>query len=374
MKTQEEVLAAVESITQEIVAPQAARIDQEGAFPEAAVAAFARAGLLGLVSSKEVGGLGFGLRQAARVVERLGQECASTAMVVCMHYAAAAVLDKLAAKDVRAAVARSQLATLALSEVGSRSQFWAPVSTAARNGDAVTLNARKSWATSARYAGFVWSSKPLVAEGASTLWWVPPQTPGVRVTEPFNGMGLRGNDSSPVTAEGATIPYANMLGADGEGFQHMLESVLPFFNVMSAAASVGMMDAATTRAAAHAAGVTFQHSGSRLAELPTVRAYLARMRIKTDAARALLMDTLDAMEGGRPDAVLRVLESKAAAGESATEVTDLAMRVCGGAAFRKEVGLERIFRDARASTVMGPTTDVLYDFIGKALCGLPVFG
>ena len=72
--------------------------------------------------------------------------------------------------------------------------------------------------------------------------------------------------------------------------------------------------------------------------------------------------------------MLRVLEVKAAAGETATEVTDLAMRVCGGAAFRKEVGVERHFRDARAATVMAPTTDALYDFIGKAVCGLPLFG
>ena len=49
------------------------------------------------------------------------------------------------------------------------------------------------------------------------------------------------------------------------------------------------------------------------------------------------------------------------------------MRVCGGAAFRKEVGVERFFRDARAGGVMAPTTDVLYDFIGKAVCGMPLF-
>lgn len=71
--------------------------------------------------------------------------------------------------------------------------------------------------------------------------------------------------------------------------------------------------------------------------------------------------------------MLRVLEVKAATSEAATEVTDLAMRVCGGAAFRKEVGVERNFRDARASTVMAPTTDTLYDFVGKAVCGLPLF-
>src|SRR5947207_7715027 len=97
------------------------------------------------------------------------------------------------------------------------------------------------------------------------------------------------------------------------------------------------------------------------------------MQVKTDMARSLLLDSLTALETGRPDAMLRVLEVKAAAGEAATEVTDLAMRVCGGAAFRKEVGVERNFRDARAATVMAPTTDVLYDFIGKAVVGLPLF-
>jgi len=54
-------------------------------------------------------------------------------------------------------------------------------------------------------------------------------------------------------------------------------------------------------------------------------------------------------------------------------VTDEAMRVCGGAAFRKELGIERCFRDARAARVMAPTTDALLDFVGRALCGLPLF-
>jgi alkylation response protein AidB-like acyl-CoA dehydrogenase len=49
------------------------------------------------------------------------------------------------------------------------------------------------------------------------------------------------------------------------------------------------------------------------------------------------------------------------------------MRTCGGAAFRKEAGVERNFRDARAASVMAPSTEVLYDFIGKAVCGMPLF-
>jgi alkylation response protein AidB-like acyl-CoA dehydrogenase len=115
------------------------------------------------------------------------------------------------------------------------------------------------------------------------------------------------------------------------------------------------------------------HLDSSLADLPTIRAYLARARIKTDMVQTLLDDTVAAIGAGRADTMLRVLEVKAAAAETALEVTDIAMRVCGGAAFRKEAGIERLFRDARASSVMAPTSDVLYDFIGKAITGLPLF-
>jgi alkylation response protein AidB-like acyl-CoA dehydrogenase len=239
----------------------------------------------------------------------------------------------------------------------------------------VRLDAEKSWATSAGEAdSYVWSSRPLEAEGQSTIWLVPADADGLSVPAPFDGMGLRGNSSSPLTARGVVVPAENMLGPDGGGFDVMMGVVLPYFQLMSAGFSVGTMEAATSKAAAHVAGTKFEHLGSALADLPTVRAYLARMRVRVDMCRALVADALTALETGREEAMLRVLEVKAAAGESATEVTELAMRVCGGAAFRREVGVERHFRDARAATVMAPTTDVLYDFIGKAVCGLPLFG
>jgi alkylation response protein AidB-like acyl-CoA dehydrogenase len=133
------------------------------------------------------------------------------------------------------------------------------------------------------------------------------------------------------------------------------------------------MRAATTKACAHAGSTRLEHLGSTLADDPVVRTRLARARILTDQSQALLRDTIDAIEAGRDDRLLRVLEVKAAAGEAATAVTDAAMRVCGGAAFRKEVGVERHFRDSRAASVMAPTTDALHDFIGKAICGLPLF-
>jgi alkylation response protein AidB-like acyl-CoA dehydrogenase len=71
--------------------------------------------------------------------------------------------------------------------------------------------------------------------------------------------------------------------------------------------------------------------------------------------------------------MLALLEGKTAAAEAVLEVTDLAMRTCGGAAFSRHLGVERNFRDARALAVMAPTNDVLLDFIGRTLLGMPLF-
>jgi alkylation response protein AidB-like acyl-CoA dehydrogenase len=354
---------------------EAVAVDAEGRFPRRSIDALAEAGLLGLVSASEIGGRGAGLREAATVVERLARGCASTAMVTLMHYCATAVIEAHGAEEVRRGVAAGRhLTTLAFSEVGSRSQFWAPLGTATANASSVHLSACKSWVTSAGEAdSYVWSSRPLAAEGASTLWLVPAQQAGLELAGGFDGLGMRGNASRPVTARDVAVPAGSMLGPDGGGFEIMMGVVLPWFQVLNAASSMGIAEAAIERTAAHATAARFEHLGQTLADQPVTRAQVARMRILADGARGLLLDTLAAIESGRPDATLRVLEVKPAASEAAVAVTDLAMRVCGGAAFRKETGVERNFRDARAATVMAPTTDALHEFIGKAVLGLPLF-
>jgi alkylation response protein AidB-like acyl-CoA dehydrogenase len=371
----EDFVDALDHVVESVIAPAAREIDETAAFPRQSIEALADAGLLGLVSAREVGGMGEGIGAGTAAVQRIAGGCASSAMVVCMHYAATAVLESHGPRDVRESIAQgSHLTTLAFSEAGSRSHFWAPIGTATAIDGRVQLNARKSWITSAGQAdSYVWSSRPLDADAGSTLWLVPAGADGLTITMPFDGLGMRGNWSAPIAGVDVAVSPDAMVGPDGGGFDVMMGIVLPWFQVMNAAVSVGIMEAALAKAIDHVAGTKLEHIGQSLAELPTIRAYLARARIIADSARALMNDTVDAVESGREDATLRVLEVKAAAAEAAMQVTDIAMRVCGGAAFRKEVGIERHFRDARAMSVMGPTTDVLYDFIGKAICGLPLF-
>ncbi|MEQ1568302.1 MAG: acyl-CoA dehydrogenase family protein [Myxococcota bacterium] len=350
--------------------------DRSAAFPGHAVRALTEAGLMGLVTPVAHGGLGGTAGDAAAVVERVARACGSSAMILAMHYCGAAVIAAHGSPEVNRAVAAGEhLSTLAFSEVGSRSAFWAPVSTARADGDQVVLDAQKSWVTSASYAtAYVWSSKPVAADGPSTVWLVERSRAGIEVPGEFDGLGLRGNDSSPLTAREVRVPATNRLGPDGGGFDVMMGVVLPMFNLLNAACSIGLCEGALAGAAAHLGATRFQHTGEALSALPTVRAYYAKARLKTDLVRCLWTDTMAAMASGRPDTMLRVLEVKAAAGEAALEVTATAMRVCGGAAYRKELGVERAFRDAQASSVMAPTADVLYDFIGKATLGLPLFG
>jgi alkylation response protein AidB-like acyl-CoA dehydrogenase len=97
------------------------------------------------------------------------------------------------------------------------------------------------------------------------------------------------------------------------------------------------------------------------------------MQIETDGLAARVDDLVDHLERPRDTTMLRVLESKASAGDTAISVTSTAMRVCGGAAFSKHLCIERLFRDAQAGAVMAPTSDVLREFIGKAILGIPLF-
>lgn len=361
----------LEDVVAEIVDPAAGDVDASGTFPRAAVTALGERGLLGLTSATDVGGMGLGLPDAAQVVRRLAASCGSTAMVTCMHYCAVAVIEAHGPSEVRRAIAAGDhLSTLAFSETGSRSHFWAPLSTASADG---VVDASKSWVTSAGEAdSYVWTSRPAAASEGATLWLVPADAEGLKVAAPFDGLGLRGNASSPVEAVG--VQSIARLGDDGAGLDIALGVVLPVFQVLNASCSLGLMDAAIAKTVEHLTSARLEHLDQVLVDQPVARQHLAEMRNVADAASTLVDDAVAALVDGREDGPLRMLQAKAVAGDAALAVLDIAMRVGGGAAFRKDIGVERHFRDARAAVVMAPTSDALRDFIGRAVSGLPLFG
>jgi alkylation response protein AidB-like acyl-CoA dehydrogenase len=374
--------AAATKVARETAAGQAAEVDSSARFPRETIDGLASAGLLGLTVSRELGGKGEGPRTFAAAVEEIAQACSSSAMVYVMHVSAVqaiAASSTLAERDdvLRDVAKGRHLTTLALSERGSRSQFWAPVSKLTPNGRGWVTSATKSWVTSAGEAdSMVASAQRDGAESPleSTLYLARKGASGVRVAGRFDGLGLRGNDSAPVTMEKLSVKPTDLITEPGAGPKIILEVILPWFALGTAAMANGICRAAVSATAQHMMSAGFEHTGQALRDLPVLRARLARMSARTEQSRALLGYTLGEVEKPSETTPLYVLQARLAAIEAAVDVTDLAMKACGGAAFSKHLPIERLFRDARAGWVMAPTVDHLEDFIGKALTGLPLFG
>ena len=382
--THDAAVLKARDIASRVLAPSAAQNDKAGQFSTQAVASLGDSGLLGLMLPADVGGSGLGPRTFAAVIATLAEADASVAMVYLMHVLGANVMSAARPGANQAVTpilheisAGRHLSTLAFSEAGSRSHFWAPTSRAQRNGNGVRISAKKSWVTSAGHAqSYVVSA--LSPEGAgptdSTLYVLAAQTRGLSVAGAWDGLGLRANASAPITLDDCAVAPEFQLTDDGAGFPAMLNVVLPLFNLGTASVALGLCRAAVAATASHLKTAKFEHLGQTLGEsLPTLRAQLAAMQIDTDGLSARIDDLIEHLEKPRDTTMLRVLEVKAAAGDVAISVTSTAMRICGGAAFSKHLSIERLFRDAHAGAVMAPTGDVLREFIGKSLLGIPLF-
>jgi len=364
-----------------VIRAGASAADDSASFPSASIAALGSAGLMGVTLPSDVGGLGSSPREFVDAVSGVAVACGSTAMVYLMHLSAAVVTAAAppndGGQDLLAGFASgARLGTLAFSERGSRSHFWAPVSRAQRSeGGRVRIGADKSWVTSASEADvYVTSALAPEAEGPTdtNLYVVDRDCDGVVVAGRFDGVGLRGNDSAPVRLD-VEVSERSRLGDEKAGFGLMMQVVLPWFSLGNSAVSLGLSRAALEDAIEHVSGTRLEHLDSTLSELPTIRAYIAKAWADLVAHEALLRETAAKLESPDDTTALAVLVTKAACNEAALRITDNALRVAGGAAYSKQLDIDRYARDARAGFVMAPTADALFDFVGRGLCGMELF-
>jgi alkylation response protein AidB-like acyl-CoA dehydrogenase len=356
----------------DVAAQHAVSVDRDARFPEEAIDALRGSGLLGLTLPGSIGGLDGSPADFLSVAQALASRCASTAMIYLMHVCAAQVTlagtPEADLEALRSMADGTNLSTLAFSERGSRSHFWAPVSQLA----GTRLSAEKSFVTAAGHAeSYVVSTRPERTDSPieSTLYLVPSSATGIAVGPAWDGLGLRGNASAPMTFD-VDVDDSMRLGEAGKGLDLMLGVVLPWFQLGQGAVSLGIAEAAQSAAVAHVTGARFEHLGQTLADLPTVRARIGRAQTEVDTVAGFLAQVARRMGEGDPQ--VPILSVKASANEMAIRVTSEAMQACGGVAMSRSLPIERSLRDARAGAVMSPTTDVLYELTGRALAGMPL--
>jgi alkylation response protein AidB-like acyl-CoA dehydrogenase len=131
----------------------------------------------------------------------------------------------------------------------------------------------------------------------------------------------------------------------------VIHDALPWFMILGASVALGLMEGAIAAAQ--------QQAGPQKD--------LTRMRLRTDAVRVLHEDAL-AATGWEPERARRkTCQLTLAAAEAVVTVTDLAMKVCGDAAFKRDLGIERRFRDARAATAIEPTAESALELAGRTM-------
>ena len=185
------------------------------------------------------------------------------------------------------------------------------------DGDSVVLDAQKSWVTSAprRRLPTCGRAAGRTPRARARSGWCRARRADSRCKAPFDGLGLRGNDSSPVRAEGVRVePRRRCSATDGGGFDIMMGTCCRSSVPQCRRARSGLMEPRCRRPPRTRRRRTSSTYGSTLADLPTVRAYIARMRSQDRRGAHAARRHLAAIEAGRADTMLRVLEVQGGGG------------------------------------------------------------
>lgn len=223
----EALRAAVREFAQGVVQPRAEEVDREHRFPEKAVKAAAEAGLLGVLIPREYGGAGLDALSFAICIEEIAQACASTAVIIDVHISVGSEPVLLFGDEVQKRHWLPRLASgevlgaFALTEPASGSDAASLKTSARPNRGGYVLNGAKVFITNVGRAGlyvvFARTGSDERAAGVSAFL-VHADTPGVRVGQVFEKMGLNGSPTGELVLEDVQVPVANRLGAEGQGF------------------------------------------------------------------------------------------------------------------------------------------------------------
>jgi isovaleryl-CoA dehydrogenase len=372
------ILNTAKKICEEVIAPLAVEIDRDRRFPKEAFQMLGQVGLLGLLVPKEFGGLGGTLEDLVAVNEIIAASCGSTAMCFLMHNCATAVIAAKANADqqeryLRPIAEGRKIGTLAFSETGTGAHFYSPEIQAKSEGDGFILNGRKGFVTNGDQADFL-----IVLTNASTpelgldMLILDTDSPGIRFEGVWDGIGLCGNNSISMVLENMKTPAGQLVGAEGDGLGLIFQVVAPTFILGAASVNNGLSRGAYTFALEHAKSRKYL-DGRALAEIQAIQFYLSEMFGLVESSSLFTHDAASGAVQGREGAILNVMQSKVTASENVIKVTNLAMQVCGGQGYSRKMPVERYLRDARAGSVMGPTTEILKEWVGKSVAGISLF-
>lgn len=363
---------ALRSFAQERLAPQAARWDREGHFPEEELKELAALGAFGVAVPEAYGGAGLDYVALALVLEEIAAGDGGTSTIISVNNCPVCSIAMMYASEeqkqrwLRPLAQGELLGAFALTEPHTGSDAAALRTTAVRDGDVYVINGTKQFITSGKHGDvaivMAVTDKAAGKKGISAFW-VPTDTPGYIVAGIEHKMGQHSSDTAQIVFDNCRIPAQNLIGEEGMGYRIAL-SGLEGGRIGIASQSVGMARAAYEAALAYAK--ERESFGKPIFEHQSVQFRLAEMAMKIEAARQLILHAAAMKDAGLP-CLKEAAMAKLFASEMAERVVSDAMQVFGGYGYVADFPVERIYRDVRVCQIYEGTSDIQKILIARAL-------
>lgn len=363
----------VDRFAQEKVAPLAAKVDENNAFPNELWPQMGELGLLGLTVPETHSGSNMGYLAHCIVMESLSRASASIALSygahsnLCVNQLVLNANDAQKAKYLPKLVTGEHIGALAMSEPSAGSDVVSMKLRAEKtaSGD-YKLNGRKMWITNGPDADvlvvYAKTAPEKDAKGITTFI-IEKDFAGFSTEPKLDKLGMRGSNTCELVFEDCLVPAENILGAENQGVG-VLMSGLDFERVVLSAGPTGIMLSCldTVLPYIHER----QQFGQAIGEFQLIQGKLADMYTYTTASRAMLLQAAqlcDSHRITRQDAASVILFCA----EKATQIALDTIQILGGNGYTNDYPAGRLLRDAKLYEIGAGTSEIRRMLIGREL-------
>lgn len=357
----------------DLIRPDAERLDREEVFAGEIYKAMGENGLFGITVPETYGGAGLDVLAYSIVMEELSRGYASVAdqcglvelvtSLLCTH-GTDVQKDTWIAPIIRA----EKKAAYCITEAGAGTDVSGVKTTAVRSGDGWTLSGSKLWIHNAPVAdvAFVLArTNPQAGKRGMSIFIVDCNRPGVLRGPKEHKLGQRSSQVGELHFDSVELPADALLGVEGRGF-HMMMSVLEKGRVGIASLAVGILQAALD-ASVEQAKIRKQF-GQAIAEFQAIQFMLADMAKDTQAARLLVRSAAEMLDAAE-DATAAASMAKCFAGDAAVMHSSNAIQIFGGSGYIRGYEVERLYRDAKITQIYEGTNQIQRVIIARKLLG-----
>jgi isovaleryl-CoA dehydrogenase len=365
---------SVRAFSEKEIAPRAAAIDRDNAFPRELWPKMGELGLHGITAPEEFGGLGLGYLEHCVAVEEVSRASASIGLSygahsnLCVNQIVRNGTADQKARYLPKLISGEHVGALAMSEPGAGSDVVSMKTRAEKRGERYVLNGSKMWITNGPVADTLLvyaKTDPAAGPRGISAFLIEKGFRGFRPGAKLDKMGMRGSDTSELVFEDCEVPQENLVGTLGKGV-NVLMSGLDYERAVLAAGPLGIMQAAMDLV------LPYVHErkqfGQAIGEFQLIQAKLADMYVSMNAARAYVYAVAKACDRGettREDAAGAILYSA----ERATQVALDAIQVLGGNGYTNDYPAARLLRDAKLYEIGAGTSEIRRMLIGRELFG-----